>query len=486
MLGWFSGGALALAAGAVLVTIVRPAGAGCPSRLARGRTVVGISACALLLTGGIYLLGLAWADSPWVPEGDVLVVPAAATLACLVFAIRGRPTQAAVARDREALLDGLTQVAGHRAFQDRLEHECDRAYRFGDSFALLLLDLDQFHLVNELHRHKTGDYVLAGLAARLRGMVREIDLCARFGGDQFAVILPHTFRTGGIEAAERLRQGVASWSFQTPNGPELRLTASAGLSFYPQDGTAPAELVQAARHALTFAKNLGGNQIQLYPELPAPGESHANVIKLSGSSYGTIVRSLAAAVDVRDRYTHSHSRVVSELATATARRMGLKGADVSRIKTGALLHDVGKIGVPDAVLTKQGGLTPAEWESIRQHPVLGKTIIEHAPELAEVVPLVLYHQERFDGSGYPACLRAESIPIGARIIAVADAYHAIRSDRPYRSGRTHEEALQELQRCSGTQFDPQVVTALMAALEADHELAELLLESSEYVSAEAM
>jgi HD-GYP domain-containing protein (c-di-GMP phosphodiesterase class II) len=159
--------------------------------------------------------------------------------------------------------------------------------------------------------------------------------------------------------------------------------------------------------------------------------------------------------------------------------MGLRGHEVARIKTGALLHDVGKIGVPDAVLTKQGGLTASEWDSIRRHPVLGKRIIEHAPELADVIPLVLHHQERFDGGGYPDRLSGDSIPIGARIIAAADAYHAIRSDRPYRSGRTHVEAVQELRRCKETQFDPRVVDCLIAVLEADTDLSGLLQELEE-------
>ena len=144
---------------------------------------------------------------------------------------------------------------------------------------------------------------------------------------------------------------------------------------------------------------------------------------------------------------------------------------MARIKTGALLHDVGKIGVPDAVLTKEGALTASEWDSMRRHPVLGKTIIEHAPELADVIPLVLHHQERFDGSGYPAQLSGDAIPIGARIIAAADAYYAIRSDRPYRSGRTHAEALEELRRCAETQFDPHVVASLISVLEADTDVA---------------
>ena len=160
-----------------------------------------------------------------------------------------------------------------------------------------------------------------------------------------------------------------------------------------------------------------------------------------GSNHGTIVRSLAAAMDARDRYTHGHSRLVSELAVATAEAMGLRSVDVSRVRDGALLHDVGKLGVPDAILFKRGRLTKDEWESMRMHPALGKTIIEQAPELRDVIPLVLHHQEHYDGRGYPARLSGTQIPLGARIIAVADAYHAMRSDRPFRRARSHAEAV---------------------------------------------
>jgi len=474
MMGWVSGAALVFGLAAVLVVVVRAPRYDTMSRAWRNVPLLAAGAAVVVVAAGSYLVAQAGGVDGWNPGYEALVALTAALAAGCVATLRARQPTVPAEPTGDATVDALTLMANHRAFQDRLEHECDRAYRFGDSFALLLLDLDQFHLVNERHRHKTGDHVLTGLAGRLRGMIREIDLCARFGGDQFAIILPHTYQKGGVEAAERLRQGVAAWSFHTPENTELRLTASAGLAFYPGDGAAPTELVQAARDALAFAKSLGGNQIQLYPELSSAGNHSDNVVNLAGAGYGTIVRSLAAAVDVRDRYTHSHSRLVSELSAATARRMGFRGHEVARIKTGALLHDVGKIGVPDAVLTKQGGLTPSEWDSIRQHPVLGKTIIEHAPELADVIPLVLYHQERFDGSGYPARLSGDAIPIGARIIAAADAYHAIRSDRPYRSGRTHAEAVRELRRCAETQFDPHVVASLISVLEADTDLTDLL------------
>lgn len=409
----------------------------------------------------------------------VLLAASACLFSLVVSGRKDRPAESARLVD-SATIDALTRIASHRVFQDRLAHECDRAYRFGDTFMLAMLDLDNFHQVNNRYGHSVGDKILLDLARRVKTQLREIDLLARFGGDQFAMILPHTFEKGGLEVAERLRQNVAGWVFLDSEGLEIRITVSLGLCSYPTDGASPPQLVDVAHKALTFAKAMGGNQVQLFRDLPSR-EAPGNVVSLPHSGRGAIVRSLAAAVDIRDGYTHQHSRFVSELSAAVATHMGLAASEVSRISVGAMLHDVGKIGVPDAILAKEGGLSPEEWASIQRHPLLGKQIMEQAPELTDVVPLVLHHQERWDGKGYPQRLRGEEIPLGARIIAAADAYHAIRSDRPYRSGRTHREAIRELRRCSGDQFDPQIVETLLRILDTDEELRALLPADSEFV-----
>jgi diguanylate cyclase (GGDEF)-like protein/putative nucleotidyltransferase with HDIG domain len=419
------------------------------------------------------------------PVGQTILLVAAATLLTAAISVRSsQTTQGSADLIDTGTVDALTRIASHRVFQDRLVHECERAYRFGDTFMLVLLDLDNFHAINNRHGHSVGDVILLDLARRVKSQLRDIDLVARFGGDRFAMILPHTYENGGVQVAERIRQNAAGWVFFTQEGAEIRLTLSLGLCSYPADGASAPDLVDVADKALGFAKAMGGNQVQLYRDLPAR-EAPDNVVSLPHSGREAIVRSLAAAVDIRDGYTRKHSHLVSELAGAVARRIGLSATEVGRISVGALLHDVGKIGIPDAILTKEGGLSPEEWDCIREHPVLGKQILEQAPELTDVTPLVLHHQERYDGTGYPEKLQGDTIPLGARIIAAADAYHAIISDRPYRPRRTHSDAVRELSRCSGAQFDPQVVDTLLCVFETDEKIRALLPDGDDLAASGA-
>jgi diguanylate cyclase (GGDEF)-like protein len=409
-----------------------------------------------------------------VPVGQIVLLAVAVTLLTVTLShLKQGEDQGNGDIIDTGTVDALTRIASHRVFQDRLVHECERAYRFGDTFMLVMLDLDNFRAVNDRHGHRTGDVILLDLARRIKAQLRDIDLLARFGADRFAMILPHTLESGGVQVAERIRQNVAGWVFFTDDGAEVRLTVSVGMCSYPADGSTAPELVEVADKALRFAKAMGGNQVQLHHDL-LTRDAADNVVSMPGSGREAIVRSLAAAVDIRDGYTHTHSNLVSELSAAVARRLGLSASEVGRVSVGALLHDVGKIGIPDAILTKAGSLTPEEWECIQEHPVLGRQILEQAPELTDITPLVLHHQERYDGTGYPNRLAGEGIPLGARIIAAADAYHAIISDRPYRSRRPHAEAVRELRRCSGAQFDPRVVQNLLSVLATDDKVRSLL------------
>ena len=432
----------------------------------------------LLAASSVMLALTSLSDTSAFPIGQALLLAVAVTLFSIAVSTRKRKDSQGADVIDTGTVDALTRIASHRVFQDRLAHECERAYRFGDTFMLVMLDLDNFHAVNNRHGHRIGDRILLDLARRIKAQLRDIDLVARFGGDRFAMILPHTYEKGGVHVAERIRQNIAGWVFFTPEGAEVRLTVSVGLCSYPADGASAPQLVEVAEKSLGFAKAMGGNQVQLFRDLPSR-EAPGNVVSLPHSGREAIVRSLAAAVDIRDGYTRTHSHLVAELSAAVARRIGLSATEVGRISVGALLHDVGKIGIPDAILTKEGGLSPEEWDCIRQHPVLGKQILEQAPELTDVTPLVLHHQERYDGSGYPGKLHGDDIPLGARIIAAADAYHAIISDRPYRSRRTHADAVQELRRCSGAQFDPHVVDTLLIVFETDETVRKLLPPAEE-------
>jgi putative nucleotidyltransferase with HDIG domain len=236
---------------------------------------------------------------------------------------------------------------------------------------------------------------------------------------------------------------------------DIAVTCSIGLASYPSDGVISQELVTVADTALYFAKRTGGNRVYLSSKiLSEPQDDAGTYARRNGLS---AIYALVSTVEAKDPYTYGHSRKVNTYAVALAEAIGLSPDEVSRVSTAALLHDIGKIGVPDKVLNKKGKLNREDWEAIKSHPKLGATIVGNIPNLVPCVSSILHHHERWDGTGYPEGLKGEEISIEARILTVADSYEAMSSARPYRPALCSEVVLEELRNGAGSQFDPELI-----------------------------
>ncbi len=364
--------------------------------------------------------------------------------------------------EQRSRIDELTGLYNRRHFEERLKTEVSRHARHDGVFAVLMTDLDAFKAYNDMYGHPSGDVLLKQVADLVSKAIRDSDQAFRYGGDEFAVILPRTTPEDAYMVAERVRLRVAKEMEARRSG----VTCSIGLVSYPADGVMPGELVATADTALYYAKNTGGNRTYVSAKIFADAEARVELRSNHRGSGLSAVYALAAAVDAKDHYTYGHSRRVNTYAVVLAESLGLPPDEVSRISTSALLHDIGKIGVPDRILNKKGELDAKEWEAIKSHPRLGANIVGNVHDLSPCVGSILYHHEKWDGSGYPEGLRGKSIPLGARILAVADAFAAMASIRPYRKALADDEALERLKQGAGSQFDPDLVDVFVQEVEA--------------------
>jgi diguanylate cyclase (GGDEF)-like protein len=351
-----------------------------------------------------------------------------------------------------ALADPLTGLANHRAFQERLAEELQRARREGYEVCVAALDVDFFKEVNDAFGHGVGDEALRMVAHVLQANTRPGDICGRVGGDEFMVGLVRADAAAGAEIMRRVCDAVRTIGF----GPDLaRLTVSVGLSAFPADFQTQDELMASADEVLYRAKRGGRDRMAVWSDASAAAPGEAQTISAAKAPLVNTLHALARAVDAKDGYTHQHSRRVAVYARTVALEMGLAEHALHAIGSAGTLHDVGKIGIADAILLKPAALTTEEFEEMKRHSVLGADIVAGAG-MSEIATWVRHLHERWDGRGYPDGLAGEDIPLESRILSVVDALEAMTSTRVYRDAMPVEAALAELERGAGTQFDERI------------------------------
>jgi diguanylate cyclase (GGDEF)-like protein len=376
----------------------------------------------------------------------------------LVQALRNRLVDLVDRLADAARTDPLTRLQNRRGFEESFGVEVERARRHNRPLAVLLGDLDHFKRVNDRLGHKAGDAALVRVGGLLRAGRRRIDLVARAGGEEFAVILPETEERDAFLVAERMRTAVEQ-EFADRRVP---ITMSLGLATFPGHGTTADALLSSADQALYAAKELGRNRTVIFSdELDDSGSAASD-----REVHLDTLLSLAEAIDLRDARTADHSKTVARYAAAIAAELGLGPGHVRRIEIAGKLHDVGKVGLPDSILRKPGSLDDDEWAEMRRHPEIGADILGSG-HFEDVRSWILAHHERPDGKGYPRGLKGDEIPLEARILSAADAYEAMTADRVYRAALGVDAARAELRRGAGSQFDPRVVGAFAAVLERD-------------------
>jgi diguanylate cyclase (GGDEF)-like protein len=362
--------------------------------------------------------------------------------------------------ERLARVDELTGLLNRRSLDELLPSEIGRHSRYGGIFSLIIMDLDSFKSFNDNYGHLVGDALLRQVGSIMKHTIREADQAFRYGGDEFAILLPHTGVDSAIKVAERIRQQIIS-RVEIASSP---ITMSLGIASWPADGISPEEIISAADAALYRAKRAGGNRTECAAGSLAMEQRGLSYINPEDSSTLSNIFALAATVDARDHYTRTHSRKVHEYALAIASALGLNELEINRLGTCALLDDSGKFGISDEILNKQGKLSNQEWEAVKAHPYLGAAIASHASQLAPCVSGILHHHEKYDGTGYPDGLRGEEIPLESRILAIADAFAAMTHPRTYSRALSYAEAIEEIRKGAGTQFDPKLVEVFLSVV----------------------
>jgi diguanylate cyclase (GGDEF)-like protein len=368
--------------------------------------------------------------------------------------------------EARATHDRLTGVANRETLLSTLVSEVERAVRHYKPLAVAFIDIDRFKPINDTYGHNSGDAVLRQVAAICADNIRPSDLFGRYGGEEFMLILPETTPEEAVELAERLRVTVAQTPMLIARQQSANMTISIGIAGGRGSELQVDALVDQADAAMYAAKSQGRNRTYRFRELdeeapvrraPISPDRRAAASAIGQWASDTATEALASVLAPQPNHRGRPSDMIASLATGMALELGLPEDEIERVRIASLLHDLGKLAVPPEILDKPASLSNGEWQAIGEHPRIGQVILEQASSLRDAIPVVLHHHERFNGTGYPHGLRGQEIPLGARIVAVADAYHAMIHDRPYKTALSHDQALDELRRNAGTQFDPGVV-----------------------------
>ncbi len=356
---------------------------------------------------------------------------------------------------RQSITDELTKLSNHRYFYEQVTSYLKEESL--ETAGIAIVDIDQFKIYNDLYGHSAGDKALKRIASIIEEHTPKEALISRYGGEEFGIYYPNYDRSQMLSSIEDIRKAVENKFLLSTEIKEF-LTVSVGAALYQEHGNNLEDIVKKAFDAVLHCKQSGRNKSIVYSE---DEERKDNVQKdvqdKIKEAYLSSTYALAATIDAKDHYTFGHSNNVAELSVALAKEIEVIEKDIDTIRNAGLLHDIGKVGIPESVLLKRGYLTDQEMEIMRSHVVQSINIIKHIPNLVDTIPIIISHHERFDGGGYPRGISGDNIPLLGRVICIADSFDAMTTDRPYRKGLSLDQALFELKKNSGSQFDPILV-----------------------------
>ena len=361
-----------------------------------------------------------------------------------------------------AVKDGLTGLFNHRSFQDILGSYIRNSKKENKEVSLLFMDIDNFKNYNDVNGHQRGDWLLTRLGEVLRNTVGDLGIVTRYGGEEFAVILYNQSEDTALNLGELIRQNIQNTYFiGQEHQPNKHITLSIGVSTYPKVAKTKKELIELADNALYRAKSFDKNRVERYYNIL--DEIDPSIDKKSLESVANMLNN----INMKDKYTYGHSERVVIYAKKFATYLQMKDKDKKELLLGAYLHDIGKLEISKELLTKREKLSESEFNILRQHPTLGSDLVSSIKEFADVIPLIKYHHEKYDGTGYPSKLKGDDIPYLARILTIIDSFDAMTSKRPYNIRKDYKQAIGELEKCSGSHFDPELVYKFIEMLQND-------------------